>query len=344
MVNAEPGCGESQRSSVKASESLVNVSVIIPTYNRADVLRKTLDAYGSQRGDHRLLEVLVVDDGSTDNTGAVVSDVKEAYAVRLRYLRQNNAGLAAARNHGIKEAEGELILFGDDDIVPAADMVSEHVTWHRRNPQTEVAILGNVSWAREMRPTPFMMWSGNSGPQFNFANFTPGSEIDFRYGYFCNTSVKTRFLLRSGVFDESFRTYGYEDVELSYRLAQNGYRLLYNPSAVGYHYKFERFEDTKRRVEQLYRSWPRFARTEAGREFLRLWNANRQKPAGRTRRALKGLLRPVKAYVMPVVKPLLNTRVPLPGWLYGQVFYHYVMPFSEAIRVTDIPDESRWIA
>jgi GT2 family glycosyltransferase len=279
-----------------------------------------LMAYSAQSGDHQTLEVLVVDDGSRDHTEAVVRQFIRESALPLRYLKQENLGISAARNHGIREAKGELILFGDDDIFPGPFMVAEHVAWHNRYPEPEVGVLGHVAWAPELHPTPFMEWSGLYGPQFNFGRFKRGMQLDFRYTYFCNTSVKMSFLQRHGVFDERFRTYGNEDLELGYRLCKNGYRLLYNPDAVGFHYKYETFEDTLRRVKKLREAWPIFSETEAGQEMLKLLSQSRQS----RKSALKRALRLLKVSAMPLLRPLCDTHIPLPGWLYNQIFYHYV--------------------
>ena len=306
-------------------------SVIIPTYGRAEILRRTLQAYSRQSGEHQILEILVVDDGSKDHTSAVVEECCRSSNLKIVYLPQENRGLAAARNRAIREAHGDLLLFGDDDIIPDPSMTAEHVSWHLKHPEPSVGVLGYVTWAPEVRPTPFMVWSGLRGPQFNFGNFSPGGEIEFRYGYFCNTSVKSAFLREHGVFNENLRRYGWEDLELSYRLVAKGYRLLYNPAAVGYHYKFESFENTRLRIENLYRAWPVFAQTEAGQRFLELWREDKRRPAGLTRATLRKLLKPLKSAAMAAFKPFVDTRLPLPDRLYDMVFYHYVTPFSSFI-------------
>lgn len=313
----------------------MQASVIIPTYNRAEVLRKTLVGYAEQTGDHEMCEVLVIDDGSKDHTAEVVRECMPLFSIPLRYLHQQNSGLAAARNHAIREAKGDLILFGDDDIIPGPHLAEQHAAWHKKFPEEHVGVLGFVPWSPSVRPTPFMQWSGLYGPQFNFGYFKPGMELDFRHAYFCNTSVKASFLARHGVFSETFRTYGYEDIELSYRLKKQGYRLLYNPDAVGYHNKYETLENTIQRVEALYRSWPEFGRTEAGQHFLELWRAQRRKPPSRVKAAAKALLRPLKSAAIPLVRPLVNTHVPLPYWLYDQVLYHYVTPFSTVVAASE---------
>jgi glycosyltransferase involved in cell wall biosynthesis len=309
----------------------MQITVIIPTYNRAEILRKTLEAYGEQIGEHKMLEVLVVDDGSDDHTAAVVDECSRLFPVPLRYLYQANAGLAAARNNALREAQGDLILLGDDDIIPSPRLVAEHVDWHKRYPQDNVGVLGYVPWSPHVRATPFMKWSGLYGPQFNFGYFKPGAALDFQYGYFCNTSVKVSFLKQHGTFSEAFRTYGYEDIELSYRLSKKGYTLLYNPEAVGYHNKYETLENAIQRVEKLYQSWPEFAKTEAGARFLELWRAQRAEPPVRSIALMKRLILPIKAVAVRLLRPLVNTHLPLPNWLYSQIFYQYVTSFAAVV-------------
>lgn len=306
----------------------MSVSVILPTYNRAQTLRKTLEGYTRLPKSDQLLEILVVDDGSPDDTEAVVRAFQARSGLLLRYLKQQNLGLAAARNHALRQVRGDLILFGDDDIIPSENMLAEHIDWHAKHPQPEVGVLGLVTWAQELNPTPFMNWSGLYGPQFSFGLFKPGMQLDFRYGYFCNTSVKKSFLQENGFFSEAFRQYGWEDLEFSYRLSKRGYRLLYNPAAVGYHYKFEKFKNTLGRVEKMYQSWPEFAKTEAGQRFLELWQEQKNGGAPGRKRFRRRVVRSLKSAIFPAFRPLMDTRIPLPGWLYDRIFYHYVTPFS----------------
>ncbi len=86
------------------------VSVIIPAYNRASTVQKAVESVLAQSYDH--LEVLLIDDGSTDETAAVVQSIQDP---RLRYIYQQNAGACAARNHGVSLAKGEYIAFHDSD-------------------------------------------------------------------------------------------------------------------------------------------------------------------------------------------------------------------------------------
>jgi glycosyltransferase involved in cell wall biosynthesis len=313
----------------------MSISIIIPTYNRASILRRVLEGYSAQSGDHQMIELLVVDDGSTDETPAVVEECGSSSTVPVRYLRQKNAGVTVARNYAIREARSDLILLGDDDIIPSRRMVAEHVAYHKKHPEPEVGVLGFVDWDPQVNPTPFMIWSGLHGPQFEFGCMKPGQEVGFGHTYFCNTSVKARYLVENGQFDESFNQYGWEDVELGYRLRKKGFRMLYSPEAVGYHFKRETFSDALRRREGLYRSWPQFGRTEAGHYFLTQWRNRQIESHGGIKGTIKNVLRPFKSSLMSLCRPLADTRIPLPSWLYNMLFYHYITPFSEFVANTD---------
>ncbi len=109
------------------------VSVIIPTYNRSDYLPKTLDSLIAQS--FRDYEVLLVDDGSTDNTEQLVRRRPEP----IRYFYQPNAGPAAARNYGIKEARGEFVAFLDSDDLWEPRFLGNMVGFLRSNPKIDIA-------------------------------------------------------------------------------------------------------------------------------------------------------------------------------------------------------------
>ncbi len=182
-------------------------SIIIPTYNRKETLAK-----GARR-------LQTADGGSGDpgnpchrrrlygRNGRGGCRFRLTSPITIRYLAKPNKGPATARNCGIREAKGALLLFGDDDIIPAPTLVAEHLAWNRRYPADNFAILGHVSWSPEVHPTPFMEWLGREGVLFRlWLALLPGKEVGFEYFYSCNLSVKREFLIRNGVFDEKFRS------------------------------------------------------------------------------------------------------------------------------------------
>ena len=120
------------------------VSVIVPTYQRAGALAKTLTALASLDYPREALEIFVVDDGSTDSTAVTVSEFAGA-----KYVYQPNGGVAVARNHGARLATGEVLLFVDDDIVVAPDNLTRHLA--ARELYGECVVAGYSEFAPEVR-------------------------------------------------------------------------------------------------------------------------------------------------------------------------------------------------
>ncbi|MGH9357173.1 MAG: glycosyltransferase family 2 protein [Terriglobia bacterium] len=294
------------------------LSVIIPTYNRKAILKKALDAYSRQSAREKILEILVVDDGSADGTGGLVSQFAATSPVPVRCLSQRNGGLAAARNHGIREARGELLLFTDDDVIPSPNLVAEHLAWHARYPDIKTGVLGTVPYSPEVRPTPFQKWWGLDGIRFYPPYLYPGKGVSFWMMLFCNTSVKAKFLREIGTFDENFRTFGYEDLDFAYQLVKKGGQVLFNPDAVGYHYKRVSFSDASRLREKSAAARRYFRTKESGRKLAEL---EKQWENSRSHRTKVMLARSVVPILAPL-KPLLDYRIPLPGRLYD-IFYTY---------------------
>jgi hypothetical protein len=127
--------------------------------------------------------------------------------------------------------------------------VAEHLGWHRRWPKPEVAVLGHVRWARELRVTAFMRWI-ERGIQFDFETI---EGIDAGWGrfYTANASVKRGMLERVGGFDAEQFPFHYEDLELAYRMNERGLRLLYNRAAGAQHLHAVTLESYKRRMAEV---------------------------------------------------------------------------------------------
>jgi glycosyltransferase involved in cell wall biosynthesis len=309
---------------------MMNVlSVIIPTFNRHFTLEKALSAYLQQTALSSIAEIVVVDDGSVDSTGAVVDRLSRGSAVPIRYCRQENKGPAAARNVGIREAASELILFTDDDIIPGPTLVAQHLEWHCSFPGSSTAVLGFVTWDPEVNPTPFMKWYGSYGALFSYSQFVGRTEIDSSYLYTCNVSLKTQFLRNNGLFDEDFKSAAYEDAELGYRLAKAGLRLLYNPRAIAYHRQFFFYSDACRKALGNTPATRLFLQKEAGQFILASLFERRS-------RLWVRVVRRTAAVVATALKPIrrmLDSYVPLPRFIYRLFFWYDV---TRAVGISEL--------
>jgi len=291
------------------------ITVVIPTYNRASILAKALEGYREQSSPDLIRELIIIDDGSTDNTSSIVKQFSNQPSFPIRYFHQSNKGPAAARNLGIREAQSSVILFTDSDIVPERNLVAEHVHFHEDQPALNAAVLGYVTWSPEIRTTPFMRWYGEER-MFEFKRLRDNAEVSYRYFYTCNISLKTEFLRASGGFDEDFKSAAYEDSELGFRLSKMGLQLLYNRAAIGYHYQFFSFEDACKKAVSNVASAEVFSRKEAGQQM--------QKDAElRHTRVGFGLAKGFAKRIVKVLHParhLLDSAFPLPGRVY-HLFY-----------------------
>jgi hypothetical protein len=165
-----------------------------------------------------------------------------------------------------------------------------------------------------------MEWMALDGGLFAFGHLSPGCEAEYVYFYSCNLSLKKCFLLEHGMFDEEFRTAAYEDLELGYRLKQKGLRLLYNPNAVGHHYRRVSFAQVCRREATI-------------KAALELFNS-KVPPEGRgagaagpNESARRRALRRVAGWLAPAWAPLtflLDTHIPLPRRAYREIFFRTI--------------------
>lgn len=221
----------------------MEVSVVIPTYNRADTLRECLELLIGQKFVKDEYEIVVVDDGSTDSTAEVVENIKKSSKIQIKYLYQKNQGQGIARNYGIKHAHGKVIVLVGDDILVKRDFINEHMKFHRKHKSENEAVLGFIGWDPRLEINPFMEWLTNGsavmgkfgGHQFAFEKLEGKKQANFNFFYTSNISIKRSLLMRNP-FDTRFSSYGWEDIELGYRLTKKeGLILHYNPKAMAYH-------------------------------------------------------------------------------------------------------------
>ena len=234
------------------------ISVIIPTFNRANTLKECLVALCEQDFPLESFEVIVVDDGSKDET----RDVADKFKTRLpnlKYVHQSNRGQGIARNLGVKKAIGDIIVFIGDDILVKEDFLTEHLRYHLRFIDENDAVLGFTTWHPKLTITPFMKWLENGscilgkygGHQFAYEKLKDKEMADYNFFYTSNISLN-RSLLEKYPFDPGLSGYGWEDIELGYRLHNRvDLKIHYNPGAIGFHNHAMTEESLKARMRSI---------------------------------------------------------------------------------------------
>ena len=206
----------------------MQISVVIPTYNRLPILQKSLAALEKQTFTDSTIdnyEIVLVDDGSTDQTLAWLKE-NASQLPHVKIFEQNHQGAAAARNLGVEKAQGDTIIFIDSDLVVTEIFLQSHAN---------ALIRGN----KELNSDRLFTY----GAVINTNNFDdPTSEpykvTDFSAAYFAtgNVAISRKWLEKAGLFDLSFQLYGWEDLELGVRLKKLDLKLIKCPQAVGYHW------------------------------------------------------------------------------------------------------------
>ncbi|SBO42341.1 glycosyltransferase family 2 protein [Cyanobium sp. NIES-981] len=203
------------------------LSVVIPTYNRLPILRQCLLALEQQdlAGVAEGYEVVVVDDGSSDDTVAWLAAHRQQLP-HVSLVLQEHGGPAEGRNRGVDQARGDVIVFIDSDLVVTPSFLRCHASGLSR------------AWQRLGHRRCFTY-----GAVINTADFeAPTRERhklrDHSWAYFAtgNVAISRELLEQAGLFDTAFRLYGWEDLELGERLRQLGVQLIRCPEAVGYHW------------------------------------------------------------------------------------------------------------
>ena len=237
----------------------MRLTVVMPTYNRSDLLGRSIRGLLEQTAAPRDYEIVVVDDGSTDATPEVLDGVA-APEERFRFYRQENKGPAAARNVGVINARGDIILFTGDDCLPDSHLIEEHLKAY--DEAGDVGVIGLVTWHPEIEITPFMAFL-ETGPQFGFGQIDNPEDVPIWHFYTANCSVPRHWIEEAGGFDEDFRHAAFEDMELAYRMKTCGLRFIYREEAKTYHHHPTTFQQHLRRqrvtgmsAALLYRKHP----------------------------------------------------------------------------------------
>jgi peptidoglycan/xylan/chitin deacetylase (PgdA/CDA1 family)/GT2 family glycosyltransferase len=223
-----------ETTAVESSESpKPRVSVVIPSFNRRDSLAGVIAALKRQTYPADHFEIVVVLDGSDDGSRELLESEELRGSPGLRVLWQPNQGAGRARNKGARAANGELLIFLDDDVVARPDLIEKHVEAHQVRPGD--VVLGRLDF-RSLGPASVVTNWEAEWYERHFAEMAQPNYAFACWDFFAgNISIARSDFLEAGGFDEVFTNYGCEDWELGLRLLKAGHRFRFCGDAVGEH-------------------------------------------------------------------------------------------------------------
>jgi GT2 family glycosyltransferase len=211
------------------------VSVVTPTFDRRASLERLLGSLARQLFPADDFEVIVVDDGSSDGT---VDHLRRArYPFALKFAQQPHRGPASARNLGVAQATGRLVLFLDDDVIAPPALVAQHVKAHAASPDS--VVIGPMSPPEGWRRPSWIRWEEAKLRRQYDAMVAGVYRCTPRQLFTANASLPRDRFLASGGFDPAFIRA--EDVELGYRLRDLGMRFVFEPAAEVIHFASRSF-------------------------------------------------------------------------------------------------------
>ncbi|MDO9391364.1 MAG: glycosyltransferase [bacterium] len=220
----------------------MDLSVVIPVYNAERNIGNCLDAVCNQSLPRERYEVIVVDDGSTDGTADII---RKYPGVRL--IQQHNQGPAAARNFGASQATGKIVVFTDSDCTPTIGWLGEMTVPFESDP-TIVGVKGAYRTNQRSLVARFAQLEYED----KYRLLSRTRYVDFIDTYAAAYDRELFMSFRG--FDLNFRRAANEDVDLSYRISNQGHHLFFNPRAIVYHIHPARLMEYIRK-KYLYAYW-----------------------------------------------------------------------------------------
>ena len=207
-------------------------SVVIPSHNGKKRLAATLDSIAAADFDMKQVEVVVVDDGSTDGTYETFCDMSFPFSFRIE--QREYSSQSRTTNEAIRLARGTYVLSSAQDILFEPSMFKKHLGEHERAGDGNTVVLGALPYPPNLEVTPFMFYLVNGGYQFAYFLIHDRCRVAPNFLYAPNFSTPRSVFERVGLFDEQF-PYGCQDTDLAFRLVDAGVRIVYEPQAIGYH-------------------------------------------------------------------------------------------------------------
>jgi GT2 family glycosyltransferase len=247
------------------SEPMPELSIIVPTRNRADRVGALLRRLAAIAGE-AAFELLIVDGSADHETEAAVSAARGWLGGPIVYIREPGLPSPPARNVALDAAGASACLFLNDDCWPLPGLLARHAAHHRANPQRGAAMIGRTVPFWPYDPTPFERWLETSGYRHRYNAIADPRNAGGRHFLTFNASAKALLLREVGGFDEKF-VMGFEDNELGLRLEAAGMWLAYDPEALVEHFhptslaatlrQFRRYGAGRRRLGEMHAEDPR---------------------------------------------------------------------------------------
>lgn len=299
------------------------LSIVLPTYNRCEVVERTLRQLLAQEYPLDRFEILVCDN-SSDATPAMVERLAASARVPLRLVRSDERLPAVKRNQGLRLANGDYVVFMNDDVWVRPDFLREHAQVHV-DADRPVAVLGLVEQSAQMPSTPFIEWYR----PFAYDEIADRADrpVSYRYHWSMNLSLPRQVMLdRQLVFHEDWAEIGHEDVELGYRWTRAGYDVIYNPRAWGEHFHPHDLDTACRLQETIGRGLRDLEVLVPERDLLERYGVLNRRSSARA--IVRGAARSVlfNRWTVPALQRRfgdLDRRSRLAEWSYWKLMLHH---------------------
>lgn len=223
----------------------MDISIVIPTYNRSEQLSKVIDfILQSEIDDASEVEIIVVDDGSPQSVQPVIDSKNPSAPFSIKLIRQENAGPAKARNTGFFAARNRIVLFIDDDILVTPTLIKEHLNAHRKLDRS--VVFGKCPFEIPSEKTPAYRFLTSLESVEETEEFT---KIDVVASG--NISVEKEMFGGQGVYKDNLKTPAAEEFELEHRLVSSDIPIYIVNNAIGWHLQPATIQD-KAKQEYKY--------------------------------------------------------------------------------------------
>ncbi len=302
---------------------LPSFSIVLPTYNRSEVVEQTLLQLLDQDYPSDRYEILVCDN-SSDDTPQMVERVASTASSPVRLLSSEERLPAVKRNQGLHAATGDYILYMNDDVWVTPDFLREHAATHAAH-DGPIAVLGKVEQSTKMPEDPFIDWYVPFA--YQLIEDRADKSVPYQFHWSMNLSLPRQVMLeRNLVFHEDWREIGSEDVELGFRWTRAGYPIIYNPRAWGEHYHPHYLDSACRLQEVVGKGLRDLEALIPDPGLLERYGVvtTKSSPRGMVRGAVRSLL--FNRFTVPPLQQRLSRldqRSRLADWMYWKVMLHY---------------------